>query len=820
MKDNLNEEILRQLSLIKFDRGKTLIEQNSILVEFIPTNIYEDNTISEQPFEEPQPKRKGIPDGNEELGLVSPQEWADDASYEGERMRNSFCSTNLNQFRAGLKKSEYLSNESWNAVKNRYLPNGFFNCWNEFKKLMTSKQFADLIYKTWRQYYDNNRFVSTDTAAVMLDRYINEMNQSTYYELKKIIKSKGKFNNVIEWVQHFYFDPKGVGELPTFVDEKQQRLLFETGKLLQKFGDVPKLAYERFFKNLPKGYTFHYYTGGMGTPYDFGPRNLQKGEISGRTKDWVEGFHAWAPWIGMALQIFGGLPGMVIGSTLDFIDGLIYLNYDGDEYMATVSFIFALVPLPAIRGELGAARVTAQEAKTFLQGILEKLSKKMPLTAREELFLKGLLKNKQIMKDVGLKLVGKVAQEAAKEYGPRGLMRFFRYFHKLGYRMITGRAVFINLFGAQFLFDWYVSENWDNPKCKGNFQFSELIGTILNLFKSEGPPENWNPNSLRQWFLNSWLVDFPQPFTMSKTQCIKIMAYKMAIAMKKLEELEKENPYKIYTKNTLEKLQKNKSTFSANKYQDDFMFLVIQNFLLNLNNEGKLKLVKTITNGGKSIDIKLDSKKSKTFDYLKIKNASSVKEISVSEVTGKNIVLKTYNKNESIEISYPKTTSMKILIVKLNDGTKYFEKLWPGFVKSFPFQNNLKVETPIKFVRSSFDDNMKFALIDYQRTYGLEETGTLNQQTVNKMLNQLNSNFVHNFENLNDIPDNDKQMELYISELLKKAMTMDVGIPEGVGEHESEPNDEKVNKYTQDTLDYYKITPNDIESAWKEVEYN
>jgi len=30
MKDNLNEEILRQLSLIKFDRGKTLLEQNEI----------------------------------------------------------------------------------------------------------------------------------------------------------------------------------------------------------------------------------------------------------------------------------------------------------------------------------------------------------------------------------------------------------------------------------------------------------------------------------------------------------------------------------------------------------------------------------------------------------------------------------------------------------------------------------------------------------------------------------------------------------------------------------------------------------------------
>ena len=31
MKNNLNEEILRQLSLIKFDRSKTLLEHNEIV---------------------------------------------------------------------------------------------------------------------------------------------------------------------------------------------------------------------------------------------------------------------------------------------------------------------------------------------------------------------------------------------------------------------------------------------------------------------------------------------------------------------------------------------------------------------------------------------------------------------------------------------------------------------------------------------------------------------------------------------------------------------------------------------------------------------
>jgi len=666
MKDNLNEEILRQLSLIKFDRGKTLLEQNSILVEFIPTNICEDNTILEQPFEEPQPKRKGIPDGAEELGLVSPQEWADDAAYEGERMRNSFCYYNLNKFRAGLKKSEYLSNESWNAVKNNYLPTGFFDCWNEFKKSMTSKQFADLIYKTWRQYYDNHRFVSTDTAALMLESYINEMNQSTYYELKKIIKSKGSYNNVIEWVQHWYFDPKGVGELPTFVDEKQQRLLFQIGKSLQKFGDVPKVAYERFFKNLPEGYTIK----------SEGGYNIHTGEriptrvmkISGRTKDWVEGFHAWAPWIGMALQIFGGLPGMVIGSTLDFIDGLIYLNYDDDEYMATVSFIFALVPIPAIRGELGAARVTQQEAKSFLKGIMEKLSKKMPLTAREELFLKGLLKNKEIMKEVGLQVLAKVAKQAAKEYGPRGFMRFLRYFHKLGYRMITGRAVFINLFGAQFLFDLYVSENWDNPKCKGSFQFSELVGTIIALFNDEGGPENWGPDNLRQWFLNSWLVDFAQPFTMSKQQCIKIAVYKVAIMMKELEKKSKINPYQAYTKDVLENIKNSGTVYESNKYEDDYRFLIIQNLLLNLQENGKLKLVKTITENNKPIDVKLNSNKSKMFDFITIKNAKSIKKVMIASVTGKIIHQQNYSKQEKIEISYPKTKSITILSIETKDG--------------------------------------------------------------------------------------------------------------------------------------------------------
>lgn len=836
MKDNLNEEILRQLSLIKFDRGKTLLEQNSIVVEFTPTNIYEDNTILEQPFDEPQPKRKSIPDGAEELGLVSPKQFEDDAKAESERARKGFCFTNLNQFRAGLKKSEYLSNESWNAVKNRYLPNGFFDCWNDFKKSMTSKQFADLIYKTWLNYYNTNRFVSTDAAAVMLERYINEMNQSTYNELLKIIKSKSpsgpkpkcvgkssfKYEYVIDWIQINYFNPKGVGELPTFVDEKQERLLKSVAKLLQsKFGDVPKNAYSRFILCLPEGYTFHFYTGGMGTPYDFGPRNLQKGEISGRTKDWAEGFHAWAPWIGMALQVFGGLPGMVIGSTLDFIDGLIYLNYDGDQYMATVSFIFALVPIPAIRGELGAARVTQQEAKTFLKGIMEKLSKKMPLTAREELFLKGLLKNKEIMKEVGLQVLAKVAKQVSKEYGPRGFMRFLRYFHKLGFRMITGRAVFINLFGAQFLFDLYVSETWDNPKCKGSFQFSELVGTIIALFNDEGGPENWNPNNLRQWFLNSWLVDFAQPFTMSKQQCIKIEAYKVAIMMKELQKKSKTNPYQVYTKDVLESIKKSGTVYESNKYEDDYRFLIIQNLLLNLQENGKLKLVKTITQNNKPIDVKLDSNKSKMFDFITIKNAKSIKKVMIASVTGKIINQQNYSKQEKIEISYPKTKSITILSIETKDGKKYNEKIFPGFVRTYGTQNNFKVESPIQFVRSKFDNNMKFGLIAYQKFYGLDETGKLDQQTINKMLRQVNDNYIWPFENLNNIPETEEQTNKYIEALIKEAQKTEPPIPSDVGTHEPPPIDErKIQKMIKDTTEYYNITPQQMINSYEYVENN
>ena len=840
MKNNLNEEILRQLSLIKFDRSKTLIEQNSIVVEFIPTNIHEDITkkfiISEQIPDEPQPKRKSIPDGAEELGLVSPQQYKDDAKAETERAKKGFCFSNLNQFRAGLKKSEYLSNESWGVVKNRYLPNGFFDCWGEFKKSMTSKQFADLIYKTWLQYYNNNRFVSTEAAGDMLNSYITEMDQSTYYELLKIIKSKSpsgpkpkcvgknsfKYEYIIDWIQINYFNPKGIDELPTFVDEKQERLLKEVAKSLQsKFGDVPKNAYARFESCLPEGYTFNIDTGSMGTPYNFGPRNLQKVKISGKTKDLAEGFHSWAPWVGMALQIFGGLPGMVIGSTLDFIDGLIYLNYDEDPYMATVSFIFALVPLPAIRGELGAAKVTQQEAKTFLKGILEKLKNKIPLTMKEELFLKGLLKNKEIMKEVGLQLLSKVAQQAAKEYGPRGVMRFLRYFHKLGYRMITGRAVFINLFGAQFLFDLYVSENWDNPKCRGSFQFSELVGTIIALFKEEGGPENWNPNNLRQWFLNSWLIDFAQPFTMSKNQCMKLEAYKVAIKMNELQKKSKTNPYQVYTKDVLESIKNSGTVYESNKYKDNYRFLIIQNLLLNLQEKGKLKLVKTITQNNKPIDVKLDSNKSKMFDFITIKNAKSIKKIIIAEVTGKIIHQQNYSKQEKIEISYPKTKSITILNIETKDGKKYNEKIFPGFVRTYGTQNNFKVESPIEFVRSKFDDNMKFGLIAYQKFYGLDDTGKLDQQTINKMLNQVNNKYIWPFENLNNIPNTKELTDKYIVSLVKEAQKTEPSPPSNIGTHEPPSiNERKIQKMISDTTKYYDITPQQMVNAYEYVENN
>jgi len=833
MKDNLNEEILRQLSLIKFDRSKTLLEQNSIVVEFTPSNIHEDITkkfiISEQIPDEPQPKRKGIPDGAEELGLVSPQEWEEDAKREAEKARKGFCFTNLNKFRAGLKKSEYLSDESWNAVKNRYLPNGFFDCWNEFKKSMTSKQFADLIYKTWWNYYNNNKFVSTDTAAIMLERYINEMNQSTYNELLKIIKSKSptgtkpecikkslyKYEYVIDWIQLRYFNPKGVGELPTFVDEKQERLLKSVAKLLQsKFGDVPKNAYTRFNSCLPEGYTFFLPTLSTtipGIPHD----GFAKYNISGRSKDWVEGFHAYAPWVGLCLQIFGGLPGMVIGSTLDFIDGLIYLNYDKDPYMATVSFIFALVPIPAIRGELGAARVTQQEAKTFLRGILRKLNERIPLTAMEELFLKGLLKNKEIMKEVGLQVLVKLAKQAAKEYGPRGLMRFIRYFHKLGYRMITGRAVFINLFGAQFLFDLWVSENWDNPECRGNFQFSELIGTIIALFKSEGGPENWNPNNLRQWFLNSWLVDFPQPFTKSKSQCLKIEAYKTAILMKEFEEKSKINSLQILTRDVLENIKNSGTVYESNKYEDDYRFLVIQNLLLNI----PLDLSTWATKNNKPMTVKLKSDKSKTFDFMTIENAKTIKKITIaSAVAGKITHQKNYSNQEKIEIDLPKTNSLRILTIETQDGKKYYEKIFPGTVWEFYATN---VGSPINFVPSKFDNNMKLGLIAYQQVFGLDETGKLDKQTIEKMLKQVNDNYILSFKNLNKIPETEEQTIAYIKELVKQTQKNEPPMPSDIGTHNPPPIDEKkIEKMIIDTVNYYNITPQQMSDGYEYTETN
>ena len=116
---------------------------------------------------------------------------------------------------------------------------------------------------------------------------------------------------------------------------------------------------------------------------------------------------------------------------------------------------------------------------------------------------------------------------------------------------------------------------------------------------------------------------------------------------------------------------------------------------------------------------------------------------------------------------------------------------------------------------------MKFGLIAYQKFYGLDETGKLDQQTINKMLRQVNDNYILPFENLNNIPETEEQTNAYIEALIKEAQKTEPSMPSNIGTHEPPPIDErKINKMVKDTTDYYNITPQQMLNSYEYVENN
>lgn len=232
MKDNLNEEILRQLSLIKFDRSKTLLEHDE---------LYKTNQIKEQSVIGLGPNlviNKNINDDT----LLCKNKLGGDFKWS---LMRYWLDKGANKKVLGTKKTQY-------------------EC---FYDLYWSKQSGE---KRGNYIFDgikDNLGVLGDSDEIfyllkLIEIGPREFQEKTYRELlKKVLKLgsyKGsvtalmkfilkdtktdlKYRSVIDWIQL-----NGYSDVYIYQEEKQGRYLKKFTEILSKYGDDSDNMWKRF----------------------------------------------------------------------------------------------------------------------------------------------------------------------------------------------------------------------------------------------------------------------------------------------------------------------------------------------------------------------------------------------------------------------------------------------------------------------------------------------------------------------------------------------------------------------------------------------
>ena len=488
--------------------------------------------------------------------------------------------------------------------------------------------------------------------------------------------------------------------------------------------------------------------------------NVGDVHVSTETKDMlVAGYHAFAPFVSLALS-FGGPYGMLIGAGLELIDSGLYYAYDKDPYMGTICLIFALVPLKMLHAVPG-IKLGVKETVLLIQKVRSGVAYST-LKMSEKEALRSILKSKQTA-NFALKTIYKgLVKQYIKKQGPKGIFKLLAAFKRKGWLLVGGHLHFVNVLGAVHIFDYFASKYMG--ECKGTMQISGLVNLVYWLFGNgisnieydkDGFPTNINPNTVRQKLINSidWAV---QPWTKSQHQCDLLEAYNLGLVF-----MQYKNAIKLQCRSAIDSLIKNNKS-SGLIY--NLNIHIIQNILKVFFNQ-KLFHMRTL-----KFKIKDYKKLNDTGKYsfnLVVYNFDLVKTFDLYSITGTKIIQTMENrKSKDSDIpffeSFGITTDYGVLIGKfiMRDGTEYTHKIMPEtdvknvvldlFEKPFP-----------EFKRYGYyNDDMKAVVKSYQHDNGLEVTGLLDSNTLNKIKSQMTMDI----ENITDFSSKGVDIQKHLDE--------------------------------------------------------
>jgi hypothetical protein len=355
MKNNINDEILKQISLIKYDRNKTLLENTNIIFE-AEENVKWCLSAAGRKV-------------RQELMALGFSEWVNSTLCS---MRNDSEARSHAALYYLIKIQKKIgdsgANNSWNPFfkvtltslpggdsQQKFSKFGIDMIQNLAKKLKrpTDLMGTDRDQSNWspEEYADNikrNPYPSDEVIADEINKYKTQFNQvyntfyfkNFYFENSKIIQSLDQYgmspyfeNGAWEFYSYLFSDDPGYSSNPPY--------------FTQILNNVSRIA-----SNLQ--YTIPVKIGNeVGEVKDrIGVKMLEKPmTLLNVSKDgsidfnWTGFFHLILPLTSLIVNIVVPFPaGAIIGCALELIDAAIYKYYDKDPYMTGFALVFAFLP--------------------------------------------------------------------------------------------------------------------------------------------------------------------------------------------------------------------------------------------------------------------------------------------------------------------------------------------------------------------------------------------------------------------------------------------------------------------------------------------
>jgi hypothetical protein len=503
MKDNLHEEILRQLSLINFDRSKTIIENREI--------------------------------------VLSESEWCkskEAASVKKQLYEQGFFT---------IPKTYY----SWDCPKD--LNDAYSKAAMSGIKYLTDTLFTYIEYPTLHPYLKINVLSNGSGGEQKFNSFNDEMVSKLRGELvgsddmgklkiEKEVKSSRKIYNTFV-LKDFYFNYGKLLNSP---------YLFEGGPwnfINMFFGENPGQAGSTVYiqKTISSIKEVNRYkqptlskdvVGGVDDVWKVD--NDYTEEMSEMIGNTVAALHEILP-VASLILTFSPIPGgFLAGSALELIDAGLYMFYDDDPYMATITFIFAVVQLHEISSLPGFEKMVktyGSETKA-MNGLFRKLKGGQPLLESEQMFLEGVITSNKINN----KFIGDSLKRTIKVIVESKSVNFIvKLVNNLALDLGLGNSLMRNLYmiwGSTYAFDYWAYNNLG--ACSATFNFDELtslIGVKTNKIPKDVQGIQRRINELK----NKLIKDLnPQPFTNSPRECELLAQIKLLEEYKKIKQQEKE----------------------------------------------------------------------------------------------------------------------------------------------------------------------------------------------------------------------------------------------------------------------------------------